>query len=283
MSDSIRLSIKSMYTNLSEKEKKIADFILENPVVVGSNSINDLSETLEIAPSTIFQFTRKIGYQGFKDFKLALLTQGRSETEITIHENIYDSDSLLTKAQKVFDTNISTLLDTRKFLDQASLEQALGYLKDAESVYFFGVGGSEIVATDAYHKFLRAPLRVHHSTDYHIQLMEASLMKPSDCAILISHTGRSHETIEIAKAAKEAGAKLIVLTSSSQSPLALLGDAVFVSIAEETEFRSEALSSRIAQLSILDSLYVILMFERKKASKESMAKVRKRIAKLKAT
>lgn len=283
MSDSIRLSIKSMYTNLSEKEKKIADFILENPVVVGSNSINDLSETLEIAPSTIFQFTRKIGYQGFKDFKLALLTQGRSETEITIHENIYDSDSLLTKAQKVFDTNISTLLDTRKFLDQAALEQALEYLKDAEAVYFFGVGGSEIVATDAYHKFLRAPLRVHHSTDYHIQLMEASLMKPSDCAILISHTGRSHETIEIAKAAREAGAKLIVLTSSSQSPLALLGDAVFVSIAEETEFRSEALSSRIAQLSILDSLYVILMFERKKASKESMAKVRKRIAKLKAT
>lgn len=283
MSDSIRLSIKSMYTNLSEKEKKIADFILENPVVVGSNSINDLSETLEIAPSTIFQFTRKIGYQGFKDFKLALLTQGRSETEITIHENIYDSDSLLTKAQKVFDTNISTLLDTRKFLDQVALEQALEYLKDAEAVYFFGVGGSEIVATDAYHKFLRAPLRVHHSTDYHIQLMEASLMKPSDCAILISHTGRSHETIEIAKAAKEAGAKLIVLTSSSQSPLALLGDAVFVSIAEETEFRSEALSSRIAQLSILDSLYVILMFERKKASKESMAKVRKRIAKLKAT
>lgn len=283
MSDSIRLSIKSMYTNLSEKEKKIADFILENPVVVGSNSINDLSETLEIAPSTIFQFTRKIGYQGFKDFKLALLTQGRSETEITIHENIYDSDSLLTKAQKVFDTNISTLLDTRKFLDQVALEQALEYLKDAEAVYFFGVGGSEIVATDAYHKFLRAPLRVHHSTDYHIQLMEASLMKPSDCAILISHTGRSHETIEIAKAAKEAGAKLIVLTSSSQSPLALLGDAVFVSIAEETEFRSEALSSRIAQLSILDSLYVILMFERKKASKESMTKVRKRIAKLKAT
>ncbi|EOT49359.1 MULTISPECIES: MurR/RpiR family transcriptional regulator [Enterococcus] len=283
MSDSIRLSIKSMYTNLSEKEKKIADFILENPVVVGSNSINDLSETLEIAPSTIFQFTRKIGYQGFKDFKLALLTQGRSETEITIHENIYDSDSLLTKAQKVFDTNISTLLDTRKFLDQVALEQALEYLKDAEAVYFFGVGGSEIVATDAYHKFLRAPLRVHHSTDYHIQLMEASLMKPSDCAILISHTGRSHETIEIAKAAREAGAKLIVLTSSSQSPLALLGDAVFVSIAEETEFRSEALSSRIAQLSILDSLYVILMFERKKASKESMAKVRKRIAKLKAT
>lgn len=283
MSDSIRLSIKSIYTNLSEKEKKIADFILENPVVVGSSSINELSETLAIAPSTIFQFTRKIGYQGFKDFKLALLTQGRSETESTIHENIYDSDSLLVKAQKVFDTNISTLLDTRKFLDQAALEQALEYLKDAEAVYFFGVGGSEIVATDAYHKFLRAPLRVHHSTDYHIQLMEASLMKPSDCAVLISHTGRSKETIEIAKAAKEAGAKLIVLTSSSQSPLALLGDAVFVSIAEETEFRSEALSSRIAQLSILDSLYVILMFERKKASKESIAKVRKRIAKLKAT
>lgn len=216
-------------------------------------------------------------------FKLALLTQGRSEAEVVIHENIYDSDSLLVKAQKVFDTNIATLLDTRKFLDEESLAQALSYLKAAEAVYFFGVGGSEIVATDAYHKFLRAPIRVHHSTDYHIQLMEASLMKPNECAVLISHTGRSKETIEIAQAAKEVGAKLIVLTSSKQSPLALLGDTVFVSIAEETEFRSEALSSRIAQLSILDSLYVIFMFERQNASKQSIHKVRERIAKLKTT
>lgn len=222
-------------------------------------------------------------------FKLALLTQGRSEAEVVIHENIYDSDSLLVKAQKVFDTNIATLLDmrkfldTRKFLDEESLAQALSYLKAAEAVYFFGVGGSEIVATDAYHKFLRAPIRVHHSTDYHIQLMEASLMKPNECAVLISHTDRSKETIEIAQAAKEVGAKLIVLTSSKQSPLALLGDTVFVSIAEETEFRSEALSSRIAQLSILDSLYVIFMFERQNASKQSIHKVRERIAKLKTT
>lgn len=216
-------------------------------------------------------------------FKLALLTQGRSEAEVVIHENIYDSDSLLVKAQKVFDTNIATLLDTRKFLDEESLAQALSYLKAAEAVYFFGVGGSEIVATDAYHKFLRAPIRVHHSTDYHIQLMEASLMKPNECAVLISHTDRSKETIEIAQAAKEVGAKLIVLTSSKQSPLALLGDTVFVSIAEETEFRSEALSSRIAQLSILDSLYVIFMFERQNASKQSIHKVREQIAKLKTT
>ena len=87
----------------------------------------------------------------------------------------------------------------------------------------FGVGGSEIVAADAYHKFLRSPISVVHSADYHIQLMEAALLTPEDCALLISHTGKSKETIELAQVAKDCGAKVIVITSHAASPLAKLG------------------------------------------------------------
>ncbi|NRX27612.1 DNA-binding MurR/RpiR family transcriptional regulator [Clostridium beijerinckii] len=107
--------------------------------------------------------------------------------------------------------------------------------------------------------------------------MEASLLTPQDCAICISHTGKSKETIRIAEIVKEAGAKVIVITSHASSPLAKIGDVVFISISEEIEFHSEALSSRISQLSILDSLYVILMFMNKEKSKEALSKVRRTI------
>lgn len=274
MDVSIRLKIKSLYDGLSSKEQMIADFILEHPNYVIHNSINDISNKLNVASSTLFQFAKKLGYSGFKDFKMAMLVQENDLSIPTIHENILISDDELTMAQKVFDSNIKTLNETKKLLQQKDLKEAAQILSKATTVFFFGVGGSGILAKDAYHKFLRSPIPARYSSDYHIQLMEASLLNPSDCAICISHTGRSKETLKIAEIAHEQGAKVVVITSHGSSPLAKLGDVVLVSISEEIEFHSEALSSRISQLSILDSLFVISMFMNKDKATESLNKVR---------
>jgi DNA-binding MurR/RpiR family transcriptional regulator len=278
---SIRLQIKTLYKDLSLKEQAIADYILENPSKVSHSSISDLSNELGIADSTFFQFTKKLGYNGFKDFKMAMLMQENDFSAISIHENIQKSDNELTMAQKVFDSNMTTLTDTKNLLKEEDLKLAAAMINQSNRLFFFGVGGSEIVATDAYHKFLRSPITVFHSSDYHIQLMEASLLTPDDCGIFISHTGKSRETIELAQVAKNNGAKIIVITSHAASPLAKLGDVVFISISEETEFRSEALASRIAQLSIMDSLYVILMFINRDKAQQSIAKIRRSISKIK--
>ncbi|QQU19500.1 MurR/RpiR family transcriptional regulator [Enterococcus casseliflavus] len=281
MTVSIRLQIKALYKDLSLKEQAIADYILENPSKVSHSSISDLSNELGIADSTFFQFTKKLGYNGFKDFKMAMLMQENDFSAISIHENIQKSDNELTMAQKVFDSNMTTLTDTKNLLKEEDLKLAAAMINQSKRLFFFGVGGSEIVATDAYHKFLRSPITVFHSSDYHIQLMEASLLTPDDCGIFISHTGKSRETIELAQVAKNNGAKIIVITSHAASPLAKLGDVVFISISEETEFRSEALASRIAQLSIMDSLYVILMFINRDKAQQSIAKIRRSISKIK--
>lgn len=281
MNVSIRLQIKTLYKDLSLKEQAIADYILENPSKVSHSSISDLSNELGIADSTFFQFTKKLGYNGFKDFKMAMLMQENDFSAISIHENIQKSDNELTMAQKVFDSNMTTLTDTKNLLKEEDLKLAAAMINQSKRLFFFGVGGSEIVATDAYHKFLRSPITVFHSSDYHIQLMEASLLTPDDCGIFISHTGKSRETIELAQVAKNNGAKIIVITSHAASPLAKLGDVVFISISEETEFRSEALASRIAQLSIMDSLYVILMFINRDKAQQSIAKIRRSISKIK--
>ena len=281
MSSPIHLQIKSMYKHFSPKEQAIADYILKNPNKVSHSSISDLSAELGIADSTFFQFTKTLGFNGFKDFKMALLKQENDLTAVTIHENVQKDDSELTMAQKVFDSNMTTLTDTKKLLKEEDLKKAVKMISESRRLYFLGVGGSEIVATDAYHKFLRSPISVGHSTDYHIQLMEASLLTDEDCALFISHSGKSKETIHMAEAVKKAGTKVIIITSQANSPLAKLGDVVFISISEEIEFRSEALASRIAQLSIIDSLYVILMFYNSKNAQETISKVRKVILSLK--
>lgn len=278
---SIRLLIKTMYKDFSPTEQNIADYIMEHTDKIGHQSISELAKELEIADSTIFQFTKKLGFSGFKDFKIAMLIQESDPINDSIPQAIKEDDTELTIAHKVFESNITTLTDTRNLLIEKDLKEAATILNNTRRLYLFGLGGSGVVAADGYHKFLRSSLNVFHSTDYHIQLMEASQLSKDDCAIIISHSGRTKETIAIAQRAKEAHAKIIVITSHANSSLAKLADVVFLSVSSKTEYRSEALASRIAQLSIIDSLFVMYLFYNKESSDDSLLKVRRVISDLK--
>ena len=271
---SICLTVQSNYRDLNQKEKAVADYILKDPKRASRSTISDIASASGVADSTVFQFTRRMGYRGFKDFKIDLLTD-EFDAKVSIHEHIAKNDSCLDIAKKVFLSSRKTLDNTKKLLSEQQLIQAHDILMSSQTINFFGVGESGIVAEDAYHRFLRTPLTCRHSIDYHQQLILASLLSKSDCAVLISHTGLSHETIEIAKIAKANHAKIIVITSYPLSALAKMGDVVFISSAEETSYRSESMSSRLSHLVFIDILYVLVMVQDEEASSHSLKKVRK--------
>ncbi|MEG0841908.1 MAG: MurR/RpiR family transcriptional regulator [Erysipelotrichaceae bacterium] len=270
---SIKVVIKTIYRDLSKKEATIADYILNNPKLVSRMTINEISSNLGLADSTIFQFTRKLGYKGFREFRNDLLTE-EFDPEISVHENIKKDDNSLSMAQKVFDSSIQSLQDTKNLLSNEKLQIAANMITKATKVSFFGVGGSNVVAYDAYHKFLRSPIRCQHGIDFHIQLMQASLLDENDCAIITTHTGLTKETLKIAKTVKKNKAGLIVITSYPLSDMAKIADIVFVSVSEETGYRSESLSSRISQLAIIDSLFTIIMFKLENKAVDSLHKIR---------
>lgn len=276
----INLKIKSIYRDLSSKEKMIADFILLHPEEVMHGTISNISDTIQVADATFFRFCKRLGYNGFQDFKIALASE-KVNSSLSIHENISKEDNELLMAQKVFDSNIKSLNDTKKLLDEQELIKAVQFLTGAQTVGFFGVGGSSIISMDAYHKFLRTPLNSTYMQDSHIQMMQASRLTENDCAIIISHSGITKDTIQLAEIIKEKKAKIIIITSYSLSPLAKFADALLLSTAEETDYRSEALTSRITQLSLIDALFVSVMFKTGEFATHSLEEVRKVISQTK--
>ena len=273
---SVKLQIKSIYRDCSKTEKKIADYILQNPKEVSRMTISEIANELKFADSTVFQFTKKLGYKGFRDFRNDLLTE-EFDTEISIHENIHAGDDPLTIAHKVFDSSIQSLKSTYKILSKKELEKAASIILNSGSTYLFGVGGSSVVCADAYHKFLRSPIKPIYNSEFHLQLMNASLMRSNDCAIIISHSGITKDTIQIAKLVKKRNAKIILITGYQLCELSNYSDAILSTIADETKYRSESLSSRIAQLAIIDSLYTIIMLNDEEKSKSSLHKIREAI------
>lgn len=265
--------IQSMYPRLSDKEKKIADFVLENPEHIIQNTINGVAEQLNVADATVFRFCKRLGFKGYQAMKIALAQEVMTPFQ-QIHEEIQEGDSEETITSKIFKSNIQTLENTQNILNADALAHAVDMLENATEVYFFGTGGSMVIAMDAYHKFVRTGIKCYSFIDSHFQLMAASQMKPTDVAIIISHSGKNRDTLNIARVVQESGAKFIAITGFPKSNLAQLAEVSLVTSSEETEYRSEALSSRIAQLSLIDALYVNIMVIRKDTSTEAMKKVR---------
>ncbi|ASN03957.1 MurR/RpiR family transcriptional regulator [Virgibacillus necropolis] len=270
-------SIRSNYGKFSKKEKKIADYILANPQQIIHHTINQVSEDLEIADSTVFRFCQRIGFKGYQAFKIALAAEIVTPMK-DIHEKINDGDSVATVSEKVFRSNMKTLEDTLHILDGNALEQAVHAILQAEKVEFYGNGGSALVALDAYHKFIRSGLHVSSNLDSHMQLMSASQLRKKDVAVLISHSGSTKDLLDVLQVLKKNDVQTISISNFAKSPLTKEVDISLYTIAEETDFRSEALSSRIAQLSIVDALYTNVMIAKKEEGKKAISNMRKAIS-----
>lgn len=277
MSKNLFGKIRFHYMKLSEKEKRIADYILEHPEDMIHNTINEVAEILNIADATVFRFCKRIGFKGFQELKIALASEVISPIK-QIHGKVNADDDSKTINEKIFHSNITTLQDTLNILEPEKVEQALSFIMSARRVEFYGIGGSAIIAMDAFHKFVRTGVEVFFSIDYHFQLASATRLTNEDVAIVISHSGTNKDTIKIFNAAKKHGAKTIGITGYPKSPIGQETDVALYTSSEETEYRSEALSSRIGQLSLIDALYVNIMMLNKNKAKDALAKVREAIA-----
>ena len=259
--------IKSLYPDLHKVEKKIADFILSDGDRISTMTVAACAAAIEVAESSIIRFCKILGYDGFTALKVNLARYSLSENT-PIFEDISKEDDLCSIATKVFSGSIRCLQDTMNIFNFQSFEAAVQILDCAEQIVFFGVGSSASIANDSYYRFMRIGFPAIACTDSHISKITASLLDEHCVAVAISHTGRTKETWENIKIAKEHGAKTICITSFPKSPIASLSDIVLSISSRETELFNEAISSRIAHIALLDSLYTALSIKHFSTSME---------------
>ena len=269
--------IRGAYSTLSKKEQRIADYILKQPEKIIHHTINQVADDLDVAESTVFRFCQRVGFKGYQALKIALASDVVAPLQ-DIHEDIIEMDTALEIAEKIFSTNGKTIESTRQILEGASLEKTIELFLGARRIEFFGSGGSAVIALDAYHKFVRSGLQVSAILESHMQLMSASQLTTADVAVVISHSGASKETLDIAKLLKEKGVPMIAITNYAKSPLSKLADVSLYTVSQETAFRSEALASRIAELSLIDALFTAVMMRRGEAARASLQQMREAIS-----
>jgi len=247
--------LQGAYSGLRAAEQRVADFILRHPDELIYLTVTELAERTNTSESTVVRLCQKIGYKGYQEFKI-VLARDLVEPTTEIYAAIEPDDDLSTVKSKVFQANTQALRDTIEVLDDEMLGRAVEALAKANRVDIYGVGGSGPLAADAYHKFLKLGLRAVALSDGDLMAMSSALLGSGDVALGISHTGASRDVTDALGRAKTNGATTICITHRSSSPITKVADIQLVTAAKETAFRSDASSSRIAQLTIIDTLYV---------------------------
>jgi DNA-binding MurR/RpiR family transcriptional regulator len=262
--------IRSQLPTLNASELKVGNWILENPERVIHLAMAQVAHECNVSDTTVLRFCRNVGFRGYTDLKI-LLAQDLARPGQIIHTKVTEKDDTSAVVKKVFMTNIEALRDTLEVMDVNKLSRAADMILEADRVLIIGVGTSGPIVQDAYNRFFRLGLSCRVYTDSYLQLMDAALLKPGDLVMGISQTGSSSDPVMTMEMAKKNGATTIVITGNAQSPITKFADMVFLSVSREP--RNETIASRIAQLSIIDSLYVIMSLRNLEISTQNERKI----------
>jgi RpiR family carbohydrate utilization transcriptional regulator len=250
--DNLLEDIQSRLDTLNKSERKVAEAILRDPTAATRYSIAALARAADVSEPTVNRFCRGFSATGFPDFKIRLAQSIATGTPY-VGQNVEADDTVAEFADKIMLSTIASLDKARQSLDPKALATVIDYLIQAKQINFFGMGGSASVALDAQHKFFRFNIPVMSYDDALMQRMVAAGSQVGDVIVLISYTGRTRETVEIAKVARENGATVIGITNPD-SPLAECCTAVLgVTAPEDTEVYMP-MSSRIIHLTVIDIL-----------------------------
>ena len=172
-----------------------------------------------------------------------------------IHEDLNADSSAEVIIDKIFSSAIQTMTMTQRALDASAVARCIEVLCRARRIVVIGNGNSGAIAMDAQHKCLRIGLNGSAYTDDHMQMIAMASLGKEDVVMAISHSGSSRDVADAIRFVKENGATIISLTSNGISPVSKLADIRLYTHSQETRYRTYAIASRMAELTIIDTLY----------------------------
>ncbi len=272
--------IQEKYTFFTKAERKVADCVLKDAHTVLKLSITDFADQCGVGDTTVFRFCRSLKLPGYQAFKMALAQSlSRAESmEIMLSEEVQRTDDLETISQKLMRAHVSILQQTYAELDYGAVQTAVGYLRNARNIYFFGIGSSWATAVEAYGRFSRVLPNIVCPMDAHMQAMTAALLCEEDVAIAFSHSGATKDTIDILRSAFEQGAKTVCMTRNPRSPITQYASVVLHCAADEGPFQGGSFSVKFSQLYLIDILYTAFFKEEYKLCGQNKSKTTQAIS-----
>lgn len=256
------LKLQAVYEGLSKAERRAADYLLAHPEGIHDLSIVDFAARAGCSEATIVRLSKHIGYEGYPELKAEFRPRQDGE-DLFEYKGLRSDDGPGDVMRKIFGAAAQAISDTASTIDPAAYNGALEALCRARSVMFCGIGNAAVVAQEAYFRWLRIGFPSSFAADPDIQLVLASQLGPKDVFVAVSHSGQTRSLLDVAKEARKAGATVVAITNFPSSELAHVAKYVLQTAVFTAYVSGEIMSKRVAELCIVESLFVSFLLRRK--------------------
>ncbi|MBD7915572.1 MurR/RpiR family transcriptional regulator [Clostridium sp. Sa3CUN1] len=241
--------IQRIYNSFSDKEKSIADYIMQNRESIKNINITDLAKVIGTSGATITRFAKKIGCNSFVDMKIML---GSNKMEKVVE----DDDEIFSYTYQYYNEVIER---TKMLIDKRTIFKVVDELKKARSIYIYGVGSSGLTGKEMMQRLLRMGFNVHCISDSHMMIINSSIVTNNDLVIGISISGETVEVIHSLRRARENGAKTVCITSFEESSISKYSDIEFTVYNPKFIDKNKFINSQFSVMYLLDLISMVLL------------------------
>jgi len=260
---------------LSGLETKLAQFALENVDFVVNSSIIELAERAGVSPPTVTRFCRRLGCQGYSDFKVQLAKMAY------VGLRYFKPDAPTATADEVAHDIVSkaqnALFELHRQLDLKAIEKAARALRDAAFIQAFGASGnSAMIVNELHNRLFRLGCRINASSDHGMNLMISAAAQPGTVVFGSSFTGRDMGLVHCLELLRERTIPTIVMTQNG-SPVAAAADMVIAIEMPEGKNIFRPTSTRYAFLAAVDILANLVAYADRTVALKSLRAIKEEL------
>ena len=244
--------------SMTPLEARVIDSVFSRKDFSDGTSLKQVAGEAGVSEAMVVKIAKKLGFSGYRDFRENVARYVRLTVE-EMQEELSPADTAREIIHKVFRASMQALEETLAIADVEAFERAAGFIHAARQRDLYGVGGSAQIARDVAHKFLRNRRSHRHvrrcAHDVHVRFAPGTGRR-RDRILSYGRHARGHRSA--ATGSQKRGSGMIAVTNYLGSPIAELADVVLCSTARGSPLLGENAAARIAQLNILDAIFVLV-------------------------
>lgn len=268
--------------HFTPNEQSIASYILRQRERMLHCNIQELAQVTYTSHSAINRLTRKLGMTGYKEFIITLAREFQQSTQngsnpVDANYPFGVGESTLQVAAEIAVLMKETISKNAAILDEGLLTQTALLLNQADRVFIYALGDSQIRAKSFQNKLFKLNKYAIIATELSEWAHHTINVTSKDCALFLTYHGKSLSYIKAARHFKREGIPFVTITATPQSELAKWSTLCLQVANDEEKFaKIGTFSSQIALEYVLNVLFSCIYnmdyAKNKQTAKESLQK-----------
>lgn len=248
------------FENMSSTEKQIAKFIFENRYDLEKLNVTLISNATFTSTATIIRLCKKLGFKGFKDFKINFIKELTNDDNINKNVNpdipFNEKDNLSIISKNILELITNNLNKTFNNLQFQRLASAIKIIENSKRLFIFAKGDSYIRALTFYNRMIKINKYVILADEHHESSYNVRNIQENDCALFITYSAQHYDYNQYIKVLNAFKIPTIIITSNRTSELASkCNEIIYIPKDESYDSKIACFASQISFEYILDILY----------------------------